>query len=308
MAQAPYFEDAAGLPGGVASWLTASDGVRIRMVRWPIKAAKGTVFILPGRTEYAEKYGRIATLLAERGYASLAIDWRGQGLADRLLADRQIGHVESFTDFQRDLTAVIDAAAGMPRPWVMLAHSMGGCIGLRALMGDHPFDGAAFSAPMWGINIPPMLRPVAIGLASASRKLKLGDRTAPGQKRASYVEDESFGANALTTDEESWNWMRSHLRAHPELGLGGPSLNWLHEALAETRALHAMLSPDLPALAWLGSDESIVDPARIRARMARWTLGGLEILPSQRHEVLMESPARRAARVDEITAFATGLS
>lgn len=302
MPAAPYFEDAAGLPGR-ATWLTACDGVRLRVVHWPVEGAKGTVFILPGRTEYAEKYGRIAALLAERGCAALAIDWRGQGLADRLLADRGIGHVETFTDYQRDLTAVIENGVDLPRPWVMLAHSMGGCIGLRALMGDHPFDAAAFSAPMWGINIHPMLRPVAAGLASASRRLKVGDRYAPGQKGAFYVEDEKFGPNALTTDRESWDWMRAHLRDHPELGLGGPSMTWLHEALAETRALAAMESPGVPALVWMGSDEAIVDPARIRARMARWQGGRLVILPGQRHEVLMEGADQRAARMGELAAF-----
>jgi uncharacterized membrane protein YbhN (UPF0104 family) len=37
----------------------------------------------------------------------LTIDWRGQGLADRMLPDRRIGHVGKFSDYQTDLAAVL---------------------------------------------------------------------------------------------------------------------------------------------------------------------------------------------------------
>ena len=115
----------------------------------------GTVLMLPGRTEHAEKYGTTAERLAAAGYASAALDWRGQGLADRLLPDRRKGHVGQFADYQRDLDAFAAAVREtLPGPFYLLAHSMGGCIGLRGLMRGLDVAAAAFSAPMWGLDMP----------------------------------------------------------------------------------------------------------------------------------------------------------
>ena len=92
--------------------------------------------ILPGRTECIEKYGRAARDLVARGYSVISIDWRGQGLADRPLADHHAGHVGDFSEYQQDLDAMLAEAerAGLPKPYFMLAHSMGGAIGLRGLV------------------------------------------------------------------------------------------------------------------------------------------------------------------------------
>ena len=127
LADAPLHADLAeGPPGGRAFWLTASDGVRIRIGHWPGAEgpAGGTVFMFPGRTEYVEKYGRLAGDLRARGFGTVAVDWRGQGLADRLLPDPLVGHVARFSDYQHDVRAVVAAAEtlALPKPWFLLAH------------------------------------------------------------------------------------------------------------------------------------------------------------------------------------------
>ena len=61
---APFFADLAdGPPGGRAVWLRTEDGVRIRVGLWR-GGEKGTVVLLPGRTEYIEKYGRAGLRVA----------------------------------------------------------------------------------------------------------------------------------------------------------------------------------------------------------------------------------------------------
>jgi lysophospholipase len=134
--------------------------------------------MLPGRSEYVEKYGRTARDLASAGYATLTVDWRGQGLSDRRCADPMLGHVDDFGEYQTDLDALIACAAAenLPRPWYLLPHSMGGCIALRALSRGLPFNAVAFSAPMWGIMMSQALRPVATLLSSASRWIGLQQR------------------------------------------------------------------------------------------------------------------------------------
>jgi lysophospholipase len=304
---APFHHDIAeGPPEARALWAMASDGVTIRLGLWlGPKAAKGTVFLLPGRSEYIEKYGRTADDFAARGYAMIAVDWRGQGLATRALEDPMAGHVADFAEYQCDLAKMIEVARaqGMPEPWHLLAHSMGGAIGLRCLMGTHPFKSAVFSAPMWGILIAAWMRPVATMLSAASRWFKFEDRYTPGTKAATYVLEQSFIGNALTSDANMWNYMRHQALAYPELSLGGPSLGWLRAALTECHALSLLPAPDIACFTGLGSAEKIVDTGPIHARMATWPRGRIGLYPGAEHELLMENPTARALFCDEAAAL-----
>jgi lysophospholipase len=302
---APFFEDVTTAPpGGVTTWTRTSDGVRIRLGFWP-GGNRGTVLLFPGRTEYLEKYGPAAQELADRGFATLTIDWRGQGLSDRLIDDRARGHVRRFADYQRDVAALLRLAetADLPRPWFLLAHSMGGCIGLRALHNGLPVRAAAFSAPMWGIRIMAPLVPLAWMLSGASRYIGRSDTYVPGSSANCYVSTEPFAGNVLTTDPEMFDFMARQVRTHPDLALGGPSLNWLHEALREMRILGRMGPPRLPALVSIGSHERVVDVPAIRHIVSRWPGGLLDHVEGARHEIMMETPAIRAAYYDRITAF-----
>jgi len=306
METAPLYHDIANGPdGGSAHWLDASDGVRIRVGCWPKDGAKGTVLIFPGRTEFVEKYGMTAAAFQTLGYASLAIDWRGQGIADRFLKDRAIGHVGAFEDYQKDVDAVMAYAKSMalPRPFYLLGHSMGGCIGLRALMEGLDVKAAMFSAPMWGVMMSAALRPAAWTLSSLSMRLGFDSMISPGQSTQSYALREEFSKNALTSDPEIWALLGQQLEKHPELGLGGPSLRWLNLSLVEMKRLSEKASPDVPCLTYLGTKEVIVDPARIHNRMNAWTNGTLRVIEGGLHEMLMDRPAMRDPIMAETAAF-----
>lgn len=301
--EAPLFADlACGPVQGRAYWLRAEDGTKLRMALWPV-GAKGTVLLLPGRSEYIEKYGRAAAELHARGYASAAIDWRGQGLADRPKPDGMVGHVENFSEYQQDLQAVLAKLKSLeqPGPFYMIAHSMGGCIGLRALIDGLDVKAAAFSAPMWGIRFAPGVQPAARAISKAARMTRQGRRYAPGTGPDTYILTAAFEGNVLTRDPETYRWMQDHLRAHPELALGGPSLHWLDEALRECRTLARLPAPSLPAFCMLGAEEKVVDTASIRARMKNWAQGHLDIVANAEHELMMEVPATRKRFFDAAT-------
>ena len=303
---APLFAAVADGPAdGAAFWLTASDGVRIRVAQWATDAPRGTVLLFPGRTEYVEKYGRAARDLQQRGFATLSIDWRGQGLADRLMANGALGHVGRFSDYQLDIAAMLAHATrqDLPRPWYLLSHSMGGCIGLRALIENLPVAAAAFTAPMWGIQMSTALRPVAWTLSGISKPLRLSHLMAPGQQVETYVLRADFAGNDLTNDAEMFGYMRAQLQAHPALAIGGPSLRWLNESLVEMRALAAQPSPSLPCLTFLGAEETIVDIPRIHHRMARWQGSELVAVPKAKHEIMMENATIRGQCFDRIADF-----
>ena len=300
MTAAPLYTDVAdGPPGGYALWLHASDGVRLRAAIWP-GGSKGTVFLLPGRTEYVEKYGRAAADLVSRGFTTLSIDWRGQGLADRLLADKMSGHVSNFSAYQKDLDALFKLAQeqNLPRPYFILAHSMGGCIALRGLTRNLPVQAAAFTAPMWGISMAAWMRPLATAISTTAGWFGQAHRYAPGTTSKTYVQDAAFAGNVLTTDAEMYAYMRVQVGKHPELALGGPSMGWLHAALAECHALSLLPSPGTPAICALGTAEKVVDTTPIHQRMRAWSGGRVHLYPTAEHEIMMETPAMRQRLFD----------
>ncbi|MEL6516087.1 MAG: alpha/beta hydrolase [Pseudomonadota bacterium] len=303
MTKAPFFADLAeGPEGGTALWTRAQDGVNLRIGFWNA-GTKGTVFLFPGRSEYVEKYGRLARDLAAEGWATLAIDWRGQGLSDRLLDDVNIGHVRRFTDYQHDVQAAIDVATaqGLPRPWHMLAHSMGGCIGLRTLGERRDFETAVFSAPMWGILIAPTLQAVSRVVPRAASLLGQGGRYAPTTDGGSYLLKNPFDDNILTTDRDHWNYMVRQVKEQPGFRLGGPSLTWLAEALAETRRLRNAPHPPVPVQIGIAALEKIVDNRATEAMVENWGSATLTRYDGAEHELLMERPLVRDRFVAQIT-------
>lgn len=300
METAPLYEDVAKAPeGGSAYWLTTEDAVRIRIGVWP-EGENGTVLLFPGRTEYIEKYGQTAGDLQARGYATVCVDWRGQGLADRLLDDPATGHVMHFINYQHDVHAMVKAAQELelPEPFYLLSHSMGGCIALRSLIEGLDVKAAAFSAPMWGILLAAPIRPVAWGLSWASRNLGLGHKYALGTNAVSYVVTAPFAGNLLTTDPDMYAYMQDQAAAYPQLPLGGPSMHWLFEALTETRALQAMAPPKTPTLTFLGTNERIIDSSAVVKLMEGWPDGRLEMIEGAEHEILMELPQTREFAFD----------
>lgn len=293
---APFFGGGADGPDdGRAFWFDAIDGIRLRAAVWSAGAPKGTVLLLPGRTEYIEKYGPAAADLAARGFATLAIDWRGQGLAQRLLPDARVGHVNRFSDYQLDLDALLALASdlGVPQPYYLLSHSMGGCIALRALTRAIPVRAAVFSAPMWGLRLSALTRPIAWGLATLAPSLGQAHRYAPGTNASNYVETAAFEGNVLTTDRAMWQQMVTQITAHPELALGGPSLGWVGAALRECQALARMPAPNVPTVTFIGSAEQVVDPAPVLRRMKDWPSGRLITIEGAEHEVIIETAATR---------------
>lgn len=295
MQPAPLHADVAeGPPNGEAFWLQAADGVRLRAGLWRT-GRRGTVLMFPGRTEYIEKYGRFAADLAAQDYTTLVIDWRGQGLADHLAPDPLVGHVRRFVDFQQDVAALMAAAERLtlPKPFHLVAHSMGGCIGLRALILGLPVASATFSAPMWGIGVKPHMRPAAWVITSLARLAGLGTRYAPGTGPSTYVRDAPFADNSLTTDADMWAYMCRQVTTHPALALGGPSMLWVNEALIEMSRLRRAPLPGTPTLVALGLQERVVNPAAVRAVMARWPAAQFLELPGSEHEMIMERPTIR---------------
>lgn len=301
---APFFAEVADAPEGAEGfWLTTTDGVRLRAVVWRGgAAARGTAVVFPGRTEFAEKYGRVAGALVERGLAVLLIDWRGQGLSERHPRNPMLGHIQDFRVYQHDVAALLEleAALDLPGPRYLVAHSMGGCIGLRTLLERTEFSGAILSAPMWRLQMRAATRELTSKMTRLANLTGFGARLMPGT-RPGPTAHAGFTGNALTSDLATFEWCVRQIEAHPELALGGPSMQWTYAAIEEMTRLYVAPLPRVPTLVMLGDAESVVSSPAIRARVAQMAAGEILDLPGARHEIFMEGPgtlARVWQRID----------
>ena len=292
--------------GGHAYWRKASDGTRIRTAVWHGHGDK-TVLIFPGRTEFIEKYGDVITQLLNRGYSVAIIDWRGQGLSDRHPANRDLGWVKDFSDYQLDVAELLATAkeAGLPNLFAMIGHSMGGCIGLRSLLNGLPIHKVIFSGPMWGIYVEPRMRILAAIISRIGPTLGFGDSFVPSGSANYSVLTEPFEGNVLTNDRTQYDIMTRQLQAHSELGLGAPSLRWFNRAQAEAAKLVVAAPAKQDCLCLFGSDEAIVSVPKIHSVMAKWPNGKLVEIPNAHHEVLMEGSTQLALVWAEIDAHLT---
>ncbi len=308
---APFHADVADAPDGArAFWLDTQDGLRLRAAVWG-GGTRGTAVVFPGRTEYIEKYGRVARRLTERGLSVAVIDWRGQGLSARNPTAPHLGHVEDFRHYQHDVAALLahPEVTALPGPRHMLAHSMGACIGLRTLLEGAHFSTAIFSAPMWHLQMRAATRELTSKMTRLAGLLGLGLRLTPGANARPTPLAVAFELNALTSDPEHFAWSVRQITAHPELALGGPNVQWTRAALEEMARLYIAPLPSLPVLTFLGTGETVVSSSIIRTQVGQMKAGTLVTLPGARHEIFMETPAIQAevwAAVDGFLDAATG--
>ncbi len=291
----------AGAPHGQApqgaefQWFTGARGVKLRVLTAPAAGpARGSVIVAPGRTEFIEKYFEVAGELVERGFCVFVIDWRGQGLSGREVADSQKGHFRSLDDAVSDLSAILGALGEkLPKPWLLLAHSMGGGISLRALqLRKLDVVAAAFSSPMWGV--PSVTVPAAL-LARSSRAIGAGGAFAPGvQKRWTR---EAFEGNCVTNCEVRHQRTQDLIAADERLALAGPTLGWVAavaDAFAAFRKPGAVEHIDVPVLLCSAGDEKLVDNRAHAAICARLPRCQRLVFEGAQHEILMERDAVRA--------------
>jgi lysophospholipase len=291
--------------GAEELWLEGRGGVKLRALFAPAAGApRGSVILFAGRTEFIEKYFEVVCELQRRGFAVFAMDWRGQGLSDREQKNPLKGHFNSFDDPVLDLYAAMRLHGGrLPRPHIVLAHSMGGCIALRALQTNKlTADGAVFSAPMWGIA---SVKGIAEDFAKFMAQVGLGGAFVPGVE--TRWTKQSFKKNALTHDPERYARAQGLVGADPRLRLAGPTLGWVNaavEAFDGFRQPSALAHLRFPVTIVSAGEEGLVDNKSHPEIAAMLPHARHVVIPGSYHEIMMETDDIRAKFWAEFDAVA----
>ncbi len=259
---------------------------------------RGTILVLTGRGEFIEKYAtEVVGELLDRGFAVVALDWRGQGLSERPLADHDKGHIDSFTTYMADLAGFMDAVVRPQavRPVLALCHSMGGHILLRHLAenGTEPVSAALVTSPMTALQREAFLRSVLMLIPEVPA---LEHRYLFGTGPFIFLARE-FNANHVTHDERRYRWTEAWFKADPRLSLGGPTIGWARQA---ARSMTACLAPglleriEIPVLLMSAGEDQLIDISSHAPIVARLKHGEHVTVGGAKHEIMMELDPLRA--------------
>jgi lysophospholipase len=285
------------------SWktFTSFDRLKIRYGIWHslTDPVRGKIILLSGRSEFIEKYLETIHELNQRGLTVYMLDWRGQGLSDRMLPDRLKGHVNQYDDYLKDLKQFVDEIViqDQASDIMLLAHSMGGHIGLR-FFHDYPgiIDKAVLISPLIDIAgsnwFKILLRPVVRIAAVAFFR----ERYAARRTGDFGFSDKQFQHNRLTHDQERFKGVKEMLQKNPDLAIGGVTFGWLAatfhsiDILSSAGYAEKIAAPILMVAA--GADQ-IVSLQAQKEFCKRLPQAKIVTIPDARHEILIETDAIR---------------
>lgn len=285
--------------------IASHDGARLRAAFFPAPAARGTVVLMTGWSEFIEKYFETVRDLQARGFNVAMTDWRGQGLSDRESprAAKWVGYFDTITEdlrlfFERDVRARFGG------PYILMTHSMGGLPALKLLASGYDgFSRAVLCAPMTRL-FPPQQLPFYRGLAAALCGLGLARAQTARSKSADV-----FEGNIFTHDETRHRMFRALREAAPEAANGPVTFGWVNAALKATAAIHAPGALDgvkVPVLIISAGEEQQIDATDHAAIASASDWIRLVTIPGALHEILMERDDIRSEYWQAFDAFVSG--
>ena len=286
----------------------AEDGWSIRRIDWRADVPKGSILFLPGRGDIYEKYLETLHGFWTNGWNVTASDWRGQAGSGRFSEEPNVGHVDDFATWIADLAWFWKIwAAQTPGPHILMGHSMGGHLVLRALAerAVDP-DAAILSAPMLGIHAGGV--PYWVGHSYARLMTRIGNPA-----RAAWKDSEKPGSRAserhklLTHDKARYDDEPGWWALRPELKMGPASWGWVERAMDSIRGLErtgTLEAIDTPMLIVATTADQLVDTRRIITDAKRLPNAELVLYGDEAaHELLREADPVRDQVMATIGAF-----
>ncbi len=291
-------------------FVTAVDGATLRFGVWHARqpVARGSILLLTGRGEFIDKYaGEVIPELLARGFAVYAMDWRGQGLSERQLEDRQKGHIDRYDTYLCDLKVFLAGvvAPEAPRPIVALTHSMGGHMLLRHLAeqaGDTPIAAGILGAPMTSLRHEAIIATILVLLPPVAA---VDQRYFYGSAPFRLIGRE-FTGNKVTHDERRYRFTEAWFDADSRLALGGPTVGWLRQTLRSNKVLAEPGYLDrarTPLLLLTAGQDLLIDGRTHVTASTRLPNCRHIVYADARHEIMMEIDPIRARFFADMDAF-----
>lgn len=291
--------------GGEVFDFKGADGGRLRGAVFPAQNPRGGVVLMAGRSEFIEKYFEVVNDLLARRLSVATMDWRGQGLSERLLPVSEKGHITDFGVYRADLRKFTDEVARQrfSGPLFLMTHSMGGLPALQLLAdGYDAFDAAVLSAPMTRLFADPLKAAYARVMSNLACSLGASRQSILGVKEHSL----KFEGNVLTSDRARHARFRELQAAAPNAAIREPTYGWLKAAIDAIDDIHKperFANLKTPVLIVSAENDHLVDTSDHALLASRTPLIKEMVVKGSLHEILMESDQFRNAFWDAFDAF-----
>ncbi|MGA8513859.1 MAG: lysophospholipase [Burkholderiaceae bacterium] len=161
--------------------LTASDGDIIAVQDWPFTdngleddRPRGTVLVVHGLGEHAQRYTGVADALNQWGYTVRSYDQYGHGDSGGLR-----GGLPHAMRLMEDLADVVDSTRRLmmdDEPLILLGHSMGGIVATQfVLRRMRRVEGLVLSSPAFDAGLKPMQKILLSVLPKIVPNLRVGN-------------------------------------------------------------------------------------------------------------------------------------
>ena len=218
-------------------YLETSDKNQLYYETFFLPENKATILLIHGFTGFSRKFDEITYYLLTQGYNVVRYDQRGHGFSSREVKDSLSKvHIDDFQTYVDDASLIYNEIL-LPnaenKPIFLFAHSMGGCVA-SLLIENFPeyFDAAILNAPMLGINLLGIPKPIvkafvntAIGFNKGASfafdhqefipngKLEIKKTSTKSKARYQYVLDLRNENIYYQTNGATFSWVNAALEA-----------------------------------------------------------------------------------------------
>ena len=239
----PYLEKK-----GREDFIFTSDNRKLHYEVYEKTLSRGSVVILHGFTESAEKFRETAYYLRKAGYSVFALDMEGHGKSHHASEKAERVEIDSFDTYADDLDFFIERVvlpATKNGKIHIYSHSLGSTVALLYLMQHHyTVEKAVLSSPMICGN---MGMPVAVAGTVAKLLCALGGKKISAPGRCVFDPSQSF-ENSDATSKARFEYYHEKRRREPLYQTSGPSFGWVKASLdARDKILSAKGKADFGA-------------------------------------------------------------
>lgn len=216
---------------GREDFIFTSDNRKLHYEAYEKTLSRGSIVILHGFTESAEKFREAAYYFRKAGYSVFSLDMEGHGKSNHASAKAERVEIDSFDTYANDLDFFIEKVV---KPETkngkihIYSHSLGSTVALLYLM-KHPYiiEKAVLSSPMICGN---MGMPVAVAGTVAKLLCSLGGKKISAPGRCVFNPEQSF-AECDATSKARFEYYHEKRKNQPLYQTSGPSFGWVKASL-----------------------------------------------------------------------------
>lgn len=286
-------------------FILSSDGKKLHYEAYEKVLSRGSIVILHGFTESAEKFREVSYYFRKAGYSVFAVDLRGHGKSHHDSEITERVEIDTFDTYAEDLNLFIEKVVkplSGDKKIHIYSHSLGSTVALLYLM-KYPYSiaKAVLSSPMICGN---MGMPVALASTAAKLLSTLGGKKVSAPGRCVFDPNQT-AENSDATSKARFDYYHEKRKREPLYQTSGPSFGWVKASL---EARDKLLNEN--NIKMLRSDLLIFKPEEDRQLLGEYTdrfakLAKVKIkdVKNSRHEIFMSGDETLKWYIEEILEF-----